>query len=49
MQTADGTGHEVFYPTLRSLERRVEAFAERAVGISIWELGQGLERFFDLL
>jgi chitinase domain-containing protein 1 len=28
---------------------RLEAFQGWGCGVSIWELGQGMERFFDLL
>ncbi|GIL75041.1 hypothetical protein Vretimale_2478 [Volvox reticuliferus] len=45
----EGYQHTVWYPTPRALEMRLQIAREYNVGISIWELGQGLERFFDLL
>ncbi|KAG2436807.1 hypothetical protein HXX76_006330 [Chlamydomonas incerta] len=45
----EGVPHAVWYPTPRSVEMRVQVAEEATVGISIWELGQGLERFFELL
>lgn len=41
--------HVVWYPTPHSLEVRLELFGGSSVGASIWELGQGMERFMDLL
>ncbi|RAL54203.1 unnamed protein product [Cuscuta campestris] len=41
--------HVVFYPSFMSLAKRLEAALSWDVGISIWEVGQGLDPFFHML
>lgn len=41
--------HIAYVPTQAFLEARAALAAELGVGIAIWEIGQGLDHFFDVL
>jgi chitinase domain-containing protein 1 len=46
---SDGQVRIIFYPTLLSISERLDLFERHGLGYSIWDLGQGLPYFFDLL
>lgn len=41
--------HTTYFPTPAFLEARVKLAQQLGAGLSIWELGQGMECFMDLL
>ncbi|XP_055346778.1 chitinase domain-containing protein 1-like [Paramacrobiotus metropolitanus] len=45
----ENTQHVVHFPSLRSLEERITLANRLGTGVAIWDLGQGLDYFFDLL
>ncbi|BDA45511.1 Chitinase domain-containing protein 1 [Coccomyxa sp. Obi] len=45
----DGTPHRMYYPTPEMIQARVTLAREHNFGISIWELGQGLDVFTTVL
>lgn len=44
-----GSVRTVYFPTPASVQRRLDLAAELGTGVGIWEVGQGLESFYDLM
>ncbi|OQR97571.1 chitinase domain-containing protein 1 precursor, partial [Thraustotheca clavata] len=44
-----GNKRKVYYPCLPSIQERLDLYAKNGFGAVIWEIGQGLDYFFDLL
>ena len=45
----DGQLHRVYYPTVSSVFNRCGLAEKHGLGLSIWEIGQGLEQFYEVL
>ncbi|KAI8615371.1 glycoside hydrolase superfamily [Chytriomyces sp. MP71] len=45
----EGSEHEVWYPTVDSVKTRLQLIWELGVGVTVWEIGQGLDYFYELL
>ena len=46
---AENEKHSVYYPSLKGLAERLGMLRALGVGVAVWELGTGLDYFWDLL
>jgi len=44
-----GHSHLVYFPTLKSIHDRLKLIESMGMSVSVWEIGQGLDYFYDLL
>uniref|UniRef100_A0A1I7Y764 Chitinase domain-containing protein 1 n=2 Tax=Steinernema glaseri TaxID=37863 RepID=A0A1I7Y764_9BILA len=44
-----GSKGVLYYPTQRSLQMRIDLAKQMRIGVAIWDLGQGLDHFMELL
>jgi len=47
--SSGGQQHRVWFPSPTSVLKRLQLAASQGSGVAIWELGQGLDYFMDLL
>ena len=45
----DGRKHALYYPSLRGVSERLGLLRRLGVGLALWEIGSGLDYFWDLL
>ena len=46
---SNGQRETIYYPTPIFIQRRIERITALGASISIWEIGQGVDMFYDLL